>query len=90
MSIDAGRKKGDVVMVASTLYRHGVEVLHTLVDGVRGWLEANDFRSLEQVRGTLSHRNCTDPAAFERANYTKAISSFLNGATSNHSPASRL
>jgi len=66
----------DVVMVASTLYRHGVEVVRTLVDGVRYWLEAKDFRSLEQAKGILSHRRCPDPAAFDRANYTKAISSF--------------
>jgi dihydroorotate dehydrogenase (fumarate) len=68
----------DVVMVASTLYRHGVEVLPTLVDGLRSWLEKNDFCSLEQIKGKLSHRHWPDPAAFERANYTKAISSFLS------------
>ena len=68
----------DVVMVASTLYRHGVEVLRTLVDGVRYWLESNDYQSLAQIRGHLSQRNCPDSAAFERANYTKALTSFLS------------
>ena len=66
----------DVVMVASTLYRHGVEVVRTLVDGIRYWLEAKDYRSLAQAKGMLSHRRCPDPAAFDRANYTKAISSY--------------
>jgi dihydroorotate dehydrogenase (fumarate) len=73
----------DVVMVASTLYRHGVDGLMTLVDGVRYWLESNDYQALHQVRGTLSQRRCPDPAAFERSNYTKALSSFLGGPTSN-------
>lgn len=73
----------DVVMVASTLYRHGVEALVTLVDGVRYWLESNDYQALHQIRGTLSQRRCPDPAAFERSNYTKALSSFLGGPTSN-------
>lgn len=68
----------DVVMVASTLYLHGADILRTLVDGVRNWLEANEYRSLEQLKGNLSQRKCPDPAAFERANYTKALASALN------------
>lgn len=69
----------DVVMVASTLYRHGVEILRTLVDGVRYWLEAKEFPSLEQAKGLLSYKRCADPAALERANYTQAISSYAAG-----------
>jgi dihydroorotate dehydrogenase (fumarate) len=69
----------DVVMVASTLYRHGVEVLPTIVDGVRYWMEARDYASLEQIKGILSQRRCPDPAAFARANYTRAISSYAAG-----------
>jgi dihydroorotate dehydrogenase (fumarate) len=68
----------DVVMVASTLYLHGLEELGRLNDGLRHWLESNDYGSVGSIRGTLSHHNCTDPAAYERANYTKALSSFLN------------
>ena len=67
-------------MIASTLYRQGVDVLPKLVDGVRAWLENNSFHSLEQAKGSLSQRKCPDSAAFERANYTKAITSFVNGA----------
>lgn len=74
----------DVVMVASTLYRHGLEMLRTLIDGVGHWLDSNDYQSLEQVKGILSQRKCPDPAAFERSNYTKALSSFLTGAEPNH------
>jgi dihydroorotate dehydrogenase (fumarate) len=69
----------DVVMVASTLYRHGVGVLRTLIDGVRGWLEAKEYHSLDQVKGILSSRRCPDPAAFARANYAKAIASYAAG-----------
>jgi dihydroorotate dehydrogenase (fumarate) len=69
----------DAVMVASTLYRHGVEVLRTLVDGVRYWLEMKDYAALEQIKGLLSHKRCADPSALERANYTQAISSYASG-----------
>ncbi len=73
----------DVAMVASTLYRHGVSVLITLIDGLRDWLEANEYPCLERMRGSLSQRKCPDPAAFERANYTKAVASFLSEAELN-------
>jgi dihydroorotate dehydrogenase (fumarate) len=69
----------DVVMVASMLYRNGVEGLRTLVDGVQYWLDSNEFQSLDQARGTLSQCKCPDPAAYERANYTRALSSFVTG-----------
>jgi dihydroorotate dehydrogenase (fumarate) len=69
----------DVVMVASALYRVGVEGLRTLVDGVQYWLDTNDYQSLDQVRGILSQRKCPDPAAYERANYTRALSSLVSG-----------
>ncbi len=69
----------DVVMVASTLYRHGVDILQNLVEGLTYWLETREFHSVEQIRGMLSQRRCPDPAAFARANYTKAISSFATG-----------
>jgi dihydroorotate dehydrogenase (fumarate) len=74
----------DAVMIASTLYRNGVEALRTLVDGVQYWLDANDYRTLAQVRGSLSQRSCPDPAAYERANYTRALASFVTCAQQNH------
>jgi len=68
----------DVVMVASALYRQGVDTLVTLLGGLRYFLENNEFQSVEQMKGMLSQRKCPDPATFERANYTKAVASFLN------------
>lgn len=71
----------DVVMVASTLYQHGLEVLPTLIDGVRFWLDSNEYGSVEQIKGSLSQRRCPDPAAFERANYAQSLASFMNEGT---------
>jgi dihydroorotate dehydrogenase (fumarate) len=68
----------DVAMVASTLYRHGVDALPTLVNGMAYWLEQNDFSRLDQIKGKLSQRNCPDPAVFERANYTRMLASFAD------------
>jgi dihydroorotate dehydrogenase (fumarate) len=70
----------DVTMLASALIRHGPAHLGVLLDGVRCWLEEREYRSVEQMKGSLSQVNNPDPAAFERANYIKALTSFLGNA----------
>jgi len=71
----------DVVMVTSALYRHGVAVLKTLIDGVRYWLESNEYKSVEQIKGVLSQHASSDSSAFERANYTRALATFVSQAS---------
>jgi dihydroorotate dehydrogenase (fumarate) len=66
----------DVTMVASALYRHGPDHIRTLLDGVRAWLEAREYRSVSQMKGRLSQVNAPDPAAFERANYIRTLVHF--------------
>jgi dihydroorotate dehydrogenase (fumarate) len=70
----------DAVMVASALYRHGIGVLRTLVDGMSDWLAAKEFGALEQVKGMLSSRRCPNPEALVRADFAKAITSYASGA----------
>jgi dihydroorotate dehydrogenase (fumarate) len=66
----------DAVMMASILLMKGPEFLTTLLDGVRTWLEENEYASVEQLKGSMSRGNCPDPSALERANYTKALTSY--------------
>lgn len=68
----------DAVLVASTLYRRGLDQVGRLLNEVSTWMTNNGYPSIEAMRGILSQERCHDPAAFERANYTKAISAFLN------------
>jgi dihydroorotate dehydrogenase (fumarate) len=65
-----------VTMVASELLRNGVRRLQVLRKGVEAWLEENEYESLDQLRGSLSQINCAEPAAFERANYMRVLSSY--------------
>ncbi|NIO39562.1 MAG: dihydroorotate dehydrogenase-like protein [Burkholderiales bacterium] len=66
----------DTVMTTSSLLRHGVEHMQTLVDGLSALLAAREFESLEQVRGRMSQRNLKDPTALERANYIEILQSY--------------
>jgi len=66
----------DVVMTTSSLLRYGPEHLSTLVSGLRAFLEVGGYDSVGQARGALSHRDCGNPAAYERANYLQVLDSF--------------
>jgi dihydroorotate dehydrogenase (fumarate) len=63
----------DVTMTTSALLRHGPAYLRTLLDGLQSRLEEKGYGSIGQMKGILSHRNCSDPSAFGRANYIKTI-----------------
>ena len=66
----------DVGMVASAIYQNGAEQVGKILTGLREWMEENDYASVEQLKGSMSQENCADPAAFERGNYMKALTSY--------------
>jgi dihydroorotate dehydrogenase (fumarate) len=38
-------------------------------------MEKHEYESVKQLKGSMSQMNCADPAAFERAQYMRAITS---------------
>ena len=75
-------------MIASELLRNGVGRLSVLREGMVQWLEENEYESLDQLRGSLSQINCAEPAAFERANYMRVLSSYSLDYGRNYKPFS--
>jgi len=69
----------DVVMTTSSLLRYGPQHVTTLVSGLRAFLEVGGYESVAHARGALSHRDCGNPAAYERANYLQVLDSFRPG-----------
>ena len=67
---------GDVAMVASALLMHGPAWVTTLVDGLTSWLSQHEYESVRQLKGSMSQESCPDPAAFERASYMRALTSY--------------
>ena len=63
----------DVTMLCSTLLRNGINHLRSIEQGVRQWMEAHEYESVQQMRGSMSQQRCPDPSAFERAQYMKAV-----------------
>jgi dihydroorotate dehydrogenase (fumarate) len=66
----------DVTMMCSALLRDGVGVIGKILQDLEKWMEAKEYESIKQMHGSLSHKNCEDPGAFERANYVKALRQF--------------
>ena len=63
----------DVTMLCSALMRHGIGSLKHLESDLADWMEQHEYESVAQLKGCMSQLNCPDPAAFERAQYMRAI-----------------
>lgn len=66
----------DVAMVCSVLLKNGPGHLTELLRDLETWMMDHEYVSVAQMKGSMSQRAVADPAAFERANYMKALHSF--------------
>jgi dihydroorotate dehydrogenase (fumarate) len=66
----------DVVHLASALLQGGPGVLKEILAAVTGWMEAREYSSVSQLKGSMSQQNLPDPSAFARAAYRNALDSF--------------
>jgi len=66
-----------VAMMTSALLKHGVEHMTAVRAEVLQWMEAHEYESITQMQGSMSYRSVREPAAFERANYMKVLSSYV-------------
>ncbi len=71
----------NVTMMTSAVLQSGIGHVTTVLDGVRRWMEQREYISIDQMRGSMSQKNCAEPAAFERANYMKMLHSWQSDPT---------
>ena len=67
----------NVAMMTSTLLTNGVGRLMHILNDLQEWMEEHEYVSIGQMRGSMSQQAVADPAAFERANYMRALSSSI-------------
>jgi dihydroorotate dehydrogenase (fumarate) len=67
-----------VAMLASELIANGAERLSVILSHMRSWMQEHEYESITQMQGSMSQQSVSEPAAFERANYMKALNSFDN------------
>ena len=66
----------NAVQMVSALLRHGPAYVSAMRLGLEHWMEWHKVTSLDDVRGRVSLKHTQDPAAFERANYIRALQSW--------------
>jgi dihydroorotate dehydrogenase (fumarate) len=66
----------DVAMFCSALLKHGPEHLKQVLTDMNQWMLEHEYVSVSQMKGSMSQKSIADPAAFERANYMKALTSY--------------
>jgi dihydroorotate dehydrogenase (fumarate) len=65
-----------VAMMTSVLLKEGIDHLKTIHADLLTWMEEHEYESIRQMQGSLSQQKVAEPAAFERANYMKVLSSY--------------
>jgi dihydroorotate dehydrogenase (fumarate) len=63
----------DVTMLCSVLLRNGIGALREIETKMCEWMEEHDYQSVQQLQGSMSQKYCSDPSAFERAQYMRAV-----------------
>lgn len=66
----------DVTMLCSALLQHGIEHIRVIEQGLRDWMDAHEYISVQQMKGSMSQQNCADPSAFSRSHYIGTLQSY--------------
>lgn len=66
----------DITMMCSALLQNGPRHIEKILDDMNRWFEEHEYESVAQMKGSMSQKSVADPAAFERANYVKALNRF--------------
>jgi dihydroorotate dehydrogenase (fumarate) len=66
----------DVVHLASCLLQHGPGRLTQILHDMERWMDAREYVSVAQLKGSMSQKNLSDPAAMARSSYLRVLDSF--------------
>jgi dihydroorotate dehydrogenase (fumarate) len=65
-----------VAMTASALLKNGIGRIPSILAELENWMVDHEYESIQQMKGSMSQQAVAEPAAFERANYMKVLSSY--------------
>ncbi len=63
----------DVTHLCATLLKNGPEHLGVILAEMEAWLEAHEYESIQQMKGSVSQQHAANPTAYERANYLEVL-----------------
>jgi dihydroorotate dehydrogenase (fumarate) len=68
-----------VVQMVSALVSHGPEYIQKLTKEISRWMEEHEYKSLQQMCGSMNISRCPDPAAISRGHYRALLKSWQAG-----------
>jgi dihydroorotate dehydrogenase (fumarate) len=74
--IKATMAGASAAMMTSVLLAEGSDRIPVILADLEKWMTVHEYESIQQMKGSLSQKSVSEPAAFERANYMKVLSSF--------------
>ena len=66
----------DITCLCSELLANGINRIPEILKSLNQWMEEKEYDSIEQMKGSMSHKSVAEPVAFERANYMKALNNY--------------
>jgi len=66
----------NVAMMTSALLRRGIDHVGQVLADLVNWMEEHEYVSIRQMQGSMSQSSVEDPAAYERTNYMRVLSSY--------------
>jgi dihydroorotate dehydrogenase (fumarate) len=63
-------------MTTSALVRNGLPHAATILREAERWMTDHEYASVREMQGSMSQKSVAEPAAFERANYMKALRTY--------------
>jgi dihydroorotate dehydrogenase (fumarate) len=69
----------NVAMVCSSLLKNGISHIKTMENQMKQWMIEKEYESIKQMQGSMSQHKVSDPSAFERVQYMKAINKYKLG-----------
>ena len=71
----------DVAQMCAVLLNNGPGYLSTILSDMEKWMQENGYDSISTMKGSMSQKSVAEPAAFERANYMKALGDYSRSYT---------
>ena len=65
----------NATMMCSILLREGPDHIRLVERQLEQWMAEHEYESVRQMQGSMSQKRCSDPSAYERAQYVRAVKS---------------
>ena len=65
-----------ITQMFAAIHMFGINHIKSVIRDIEQWMYHHEYESIEQMRGSMSHKSVANPGDFERANYMKALNTF--------------